>query len=170
MCDVASQKQRQKQRQKEILEKDGGGERKALPCIREPSCFRTPLCPRFPERRDTLLFNFEKFSDIAASVYPNTPYSLEDALGVFRYYFEKYEEHTGKPHPPINASQIVRIAQNMPWIEIEDLGSYSADVDPAVYRVLIDKHFATKYRHCDYNINHFFSGRIRRMRWLEEFY
>lgn len=59
-----------------------------------------------------MLFNFEKFSEIAASVYPNTPYSLEDALGVFRYYFEKYEEHTGRPHPPINASQIVRIAQN----------------------------------------------------------
>ena len=117
-----------------------------------------------------MLFNFEKFSEIAASVYPNTPYSLEDALGVFRYYFKKYEEHTGRPHPPINASQIVRIAQNMPWIEIEDLGSYSSDVDPEVYRVLIDKHFATKYRHCDYNINHFFSGRIRLMRWLEEFY
>ena len=50
------------------------------------------------------------------------------------------------------------------------LGSYSSDVDPEVYQVLIDKHFATKYRHCDYNINHFFSGRIRLMRWLEEFY
>lgn len=117
-----------------------------------------------------MLFNFEKFSDIAASVYPNTPYSLEDALGVFRYYFEKYEEHTSKPHPPIRASQIVRICQDMPYIDQEDKGGYFEDVAPEDYRVLIDKHFATKYRRCDYNINHFFSGRIRLMRWLEEFY
>lgn len=136
----------------------------------EPLPCSAPSPPFFEVRSDSLLFNFEKFSVIAASVYPNTPYSLEDALSVFRYYFEKYEKYTGRPHPPINASQIVRIAQNMPWIEIEDLGSYSSDVDPEDYRVLIDKHFATKYRRCDYNINHFFSGKIRLMCWLEEFY
>ena len=131
---------------------------------------RSVPLPFFEMRSDSLLFNFEKFSVIAASVYPNTPYSLEDALSVFRYYFEKYEKYTGRPHPPINASQIVRIAQNIPWIEIENWGAYSEYVAPEDYRVLIDKHFATKYRRCDYNINHFFSGKIRLMRWLEEFY
>ena len=58
----------------------------------------------------------------------------------------------------------------MPYIDQEDKGGYFEDVAPEDYRVLIDKHFATKYRRCDYNINHFFSGRIRLMRWLEEFY
>ena len=148
----------------------GGGERKALPYTRELSCFRTPLCPRFPERRDTLLFNFEKFAKVTASVYPQSVYSLQDSLHVFGYYFEQYEKHIGKPHPPIRASQIVRICQDMPYIDQEDKGGYFEDVAPEDYRVLIDKHFATKYRHCDYNINHFFSGRIRLMRWLEEFY
>ena len=56
-----------------------------------------------------MLFDFEKFSNITASVYPGGAYSLEGALSVFQYYFEKYEEHTGRPHPPIKASQIVRI-------------------------------------------------------------
>ena len=44
-----------------------------------------------------MLFDFEKFSDITASVYPGGAYSLEDALSVFQYYFKKYEEHIGRP-------------------------------------------------------------------------
>lgn len=48
-----------------------------------------------------MLFDFEKFSNITASVYPGGAYSLEGALSVFRYYFGKYEEHTGRSHPPI---------------------------------------------------------------------
>lgn len=117
-----------------------------------------------------MLFNFEKFAKVTASVYPQSIYSLQDALHVFGYYFEQYEKHMGKPHPPIRASQIVRICQDMPYINQEDKGGYCEDVSPEDYRVLIDKHFTTKYRHCDYNINHFFSGKIRLMRWLEEFY
>lgn len=63
-----------------------------------------------------MLFDFEKFSDITATVFPGGAYSLEDTLNVFRYYFKKYEEHTGRSHPPIKASQIVRICQDMPYI------------------------------------------------------
>ena len=66
-----------------------------------------------------MLFDFEKFSSITARVFPGGPYSLEDALDVFKYYFEKYE---------------------------------------------------ARYRHCDYNINHFFSGKIRELRFYEELY
>ena len=56
-----------------------------------------------------MLFDFDKFSRIAASVSPGGAYSLEETLNVFRYFFEKYEEVRGEPHPPIRASQIVRI-------------------------------------------------------------
>lgn len=66
-----------------------------------------------PPRGVVMRFDFEKFSNITASVYPGGAYSLEEALSVFRYYFERYEEHTGRPHPPIRASQIVRICQDM---------------------------------------------------------
>ena len=117
-----------------------------------------------------MTFDFEKFADITASVYPQSVYSLRDALSVFRYYFEQYEKHMGRPHPAIKASQIVRICQDMPYINQESKGSYYEDVSPAGYVSMIDRHFATKYRHCDYNINHFFSGRIRELRFYEELY
>lgn len=117
-----------------------------------------------------MLFDFEKFSDITASVYPGGAYSLEDALSVFQYYFKKYEEHTGRPHPPIKASQIVRICQDMPYISQACSGGRYADIEPEDYPTLIDKYFATKYRNCDRNINHFFSGRIRELKFYEELY
>ncbi len=80
---------------------------------------------------------------------------------MFRYYFEQYEAHTGRPHPPICASQIVRIIQDMPWIEQADRGSAYADIPPESYPPMIDQHFQTRYRRCAYNINHFSSGRIQ---------
>ena len=117
-----------------------------------------------------MTFDFEKFANITESVYPQSVYSLQDTLSVFRYYFEQYEKHMGKPHPPIRASQIVRICQDMPYIFPENTGNYPEDVSPDGYYAMIDKHFRTKYRHCDYNINHFFSGRIRELRFYEELY
>ena len=73
-------------------------------------------------------------------------------------------------HPPIKASQIVRICQDMPYISRECSGGRYADIEPEDYPVLIDKYFATRYRGCDRNINHFFSGRIRELKFYEELY
>lgn len=117
-----------------------------------------------------MIFDFNRFADITASVYPGGAYSLEDVLSVFRYYFERYEEHTGKPHPPIKADQIVRICQIMPYLCAENEGNCCEDVSPLDYPALIDRYFATKYRNCDRNINHFFSGRIRELKFYEELY
>lgn len=117
-----------------------------------------------------MIFDFEKFSDITASVYPGGAYSLEDALSVFRYYFEQYEEHTGRPHLPIKADQIVRICRIMPYLSAENEGNCCEDISPLDYPALIDQHFRTKYRNCDYNICHFFSGKIRAMRFFEVCY
>lgn len=114
-----------------------------------------------------MLFDFDRFSKIAASVYNQVnPYSLEDCLMVFRQYFQKYEEYMGRPHPPIRASQIARIMQDMPWLS-DDHGLPFGDIFQCTYKYLINLHFKTKYRHCDYNINHFFSGRIRELRMHE---
>lgn len=114
-----------------------------------------------------MLFDFQHFADITAAVFPQSPYSLEDALTVFHYYFQTYETYRGVPHPPIRASQIVAIIQNMPWLCQESKGGEYADIEPYQYEEMIDKHFATRYRRCDYNINHFFSGRIRELRLYE---
>lgn len=118
-----------------------------------------------------MLFDFDKFKRIAASVYPRKAvYPFEDAMSVFRYFFEKYEEVTGEPHPPIRASQIVRICQDMPYIDQQSKGGSYADIDPDAYPELIDKYFQTPFRNCNYRINHFFSGRIRELRFYEELY
>ncbi len=120
-----------------------------------------------------MLFDFRLFADITASIYPDTPYNIQDALGIFRYYFEKYEAYSGMPHPPINARQIARICRIMPFFECPSAGlinRQTPDIEPEDYPAIIDRHFKTKYRHCDFNINHFFSGRIRELRFYEAVY
>ncbi len=114
-------------------------------------------------------FDFDRFTNIAVKAYSEQEegYTIEEALEVFRYYFEKYEECIGKPHPPIRAERIKRILGEMPWIFLEDRGGDCEEVSPEGYRAMIDQHFKTEYRDCNYNINHFFSGRIRENRYFE---
>lgn len=113
-------------------------------------------------------FDFERFSRIAARVYQQgNPYSLEECLSVFQLYFQEYEDCMGRPHPPIRAEQIARIMEKMPYIDQLDNGGL-ADLESEDYQNLINLHFKTRYRRCDYNINHFFSGRIRELRAYED--
>ena len=72
--------------------------------------------------------------------------------------------------PPIRAVQIERIIREMPYIDETDKANSTMDIDPDCYEDMIDKHFRTRYRNCDYNINHFFSGRIRVLRFYETCY
>jgi hypothetical protein len=118
-----------------------------------------------------LLFNFRMFSIIAERAYQTIKgpvYSLDDALSVFGYYFQAYEDTFREVHPNINAKQIASIIERMPCID--DLRGGSIDIYPTDYPVLIDQHFETQYRNCDYNINHFFSGDIRALRYYEKLY
>lgn len=120
---------------------------------------------RFQERMICLLFNFDKFARITASVYPESLFSFYESLGVFWYYFAKYEDLTYTKHPPIKSEQIVRLCLEMPGFE-NAYGQHTK-LYPENYIPMIDKHFVTNYRKCDYNINHFFSGRVRELRYLE---
>lgn len=96
-----------------------------------------------------------------------SPYDFEDARSVFKYYFEQYERWTGRAHPPIRPAQIRRIVQEMPWYSPDQLCEEYPTIVPEEYPAIIDLHFKTVYRNCDYNINHFFSGRIREYRYYE---
>ena len=107
------------------------------------------------------MFDFETFSRLVCKVYEGGLYKLEDVLRVFRCYFQQYEEKTGRPHPDICLGQIRRIIRVMPYISQDEV------ISSKVYGSLIRQHFETQYRNCDYNINHFFSGRIRQLRWYE---
>ena len=97
-----------------------------------------------------------------------TDFTLEDVKFVFEYYFTAYELTFGENHPHIRLEQIERIIQAMPVI----IGNCNSEqyIDAEGYTALIDKHFETQYRNCDYNVNHFFSGDIRAMRYFETLY
>ena len=101
----------------------------------------------------------------------NPVYPLESVLYVFEYYFYVYENTFRHEHPNIRAEQINSIIRAMP--ELDDNGASPIDgteLDPDTYETLINKHFQTQYRGCNYNINHFFSGSIRTNRFYEELY
>ena len=120
-----------------------------------------------------MYFNFPLFSVLATKAYNKLDkhaYTLQEVLSVFEYYFQQYERITHGVHPPIRMEQIERIINAMPYIDGDNRSSAGGDIDAEAYEALIDNHFQTDYRDCDYNINHFFSGDIRLMRFYEELY
>lgn len=120
-----------------------------------------------------MLFDFDRFTISAKLAYRrcnSSVYSIEEVLHVFRYYFETYEMIFDEAHPAISIAQIARIIEKMPFILEEDAESHEASINLEGYEAIIDQHFATKYRNCDYNINHFFSGMIRSLRYYETCY
>ncbi len=116
-----------------------------------------------------MLFDFNTFAGLAERCYTPGPYSLGDVLMVFKFYFSKYEQRLGRPHPNIRTEQIRRIVAVMPYLDNDGYGMASkvADLFPDLYKHIITQHFNTNYRNCDYNINHFFSGKIRQLRYFE---
>ena len=110
-------------------------------------------------------FDFSKFQKAVTRIYDKSPYTLGEVLFVFKEYFKAYEEFVGRAHPRISVTQIRNIIEKMPYI----CEPYSGivDISPEYYTDIITQHFLTEYFGCDYNINHFFSGRIRELR-LEE--
>ena len=123
-----------------------------------------------------MLFDFDRFSVSVKLAYRRcngSAYSIEEVLQVFRYYFETYEMIFDTAHPMISIAQIANIIELLPYVEDTRSGSTSGimEIYPEDYEVIIDQHFVTKYkRGCDYNINHFFSGLIRSMRYFETCY
>ena len=134
-------------------------------------------------KREDLQFNFELFKTLAACAYKKVgddALSLAEVLNIFEYYFRRYELHNFsdcpfdppdyRVHPNIRARQIEHIIALMPYVSDP---SYDDIIDLGVgdYEEMIDKHFRTKYMVgrgvCDFNINHFFSGNIRVLRYYE---
>jgi hypothetical protein len=128
------------------------------------------------------LINYEQFARRVKIVYDEIaeglerdnslpmPYSFQDILFVFGKYFALYEKFLGREHPPItNVKQIQRIILAMPTIEDENGEAF--DILAENYPDLMMQHFWTDYAEgCDYNINHFFSGKIRYYRYMETLY
>ncbi len=112
--------------------------------------------------------NFNVFKAIATRAYNNIAddsYTLDEVLKVFEYYFKTYEYELHRPHPHIKSTQIERIILKMPYLDEDG----EMNIDSECYPDIIDQHFKTEYQ-CDYNINHFFSGDIRLLRFYEACY
>lgn len=92
-----------------------------------------------------------------------TLFSVDDCLKVFRCFFDTYAQFRRALHPPLKAEQVRRIMIAMPYVV------YNGEVDyipPDLYPFMIWRYFNTQYR-ADYRINHFFSGRVREMKFYE---
>lgn len=126
-------------------------------------------------------FDFEQFTKRFKRAYPVAVYSrhkqycgrdcglysYDDALAVFKEYFLAYEYYTGTAHPQLKREKIIDIIQRMDEGKTPETCPYEGmGISPADYPAMIDAHFRTKYRNCDYNICHFFSGCIRYLRWF----
>lgn len=88
-------------------------------------------------------------------------FSIEDSKAVFDYYFAIYEEYTGRDHPPLRTSKLVDLLNS-----IDGDGLFI----PECYPDMIDSYFDTAFQSCDRNICHFFSGKIRALRFFEACY
>ena len=93
------------------------------------------------------------------------PYSLDDVLSVFDYFFSQYELNMGVEHPPLKRQQIKKHILSMPFAD--DGYGHFPDIAPEQYQDIIEAYFDTRFKNCDYRIAHFFSGDIRILRLYE---
>lgn len=116
-----------------------------------------------------MFFNFKLFSQDVQAVYmafEDYPFELKEVLGIFEMYFESYEREMNQTHPFITRTAIFKILEDMPFVCDRHYDRFiNLNVDD--YRLIIDRHFQTVYKFCDFNIIHFFSGRIRLLRFYE---
>lgn len=108
----------------------------------------------------------EQFKRLCAWIYRTVytaHFSLDDCVTVFGLYFNAYEDFIGRAHPIPSYRQIATIMEKMPFAD----ENRRIDLFPEDYEVLIPAYFLTAFPNCDYNISHFFSGRIREFRYYE---
>ena len=93
------------------------------------------------------------------------PYTVDECMLVFRYFFDAYHSVMGEEHPPLKAGYIRSIIERMPYI----INNYDEIVELTTddYQAMIQNYFKTVFANCDYRISHFFSGHIREMRYYE---
>lgn len=88
-------------------------------------------------------------------------------IDIIKYYYHAYMNTFHEEHPRLSnkAMDNVVIAIQCGTDLIED---DRLNVD--MYRAMIDKHFQTQYKNCDYNIFHFMTDGIRNNRFHEVCY
>lgn len=80
------------------------------------------------------------------------------------YYMQKYKDCIGKEHPRLIFEQWEKVIKYYKGFA----SKHDADLDS--FKLMIDKHFITKYKDCDYNIPHSISDGVMLRRMYEVAY
>lgn len=110
-----------------------------------------------------------EYINLYGSDQPDSIWSLEACIDVFRYYYRQYYRVFGEEHPRLSNSTIRRIIEDFPYLWDDDM-ERGFDANPDMYPAMIDRYFQQEFVNCDYSIAHFMSGKIRTLRFFEELY
>lgn len=89
----------------------------------------------------------------------------EEAYGAISHYLLCYEQQFGECHPRLKAEQWQRAVDQI--LYCDEIGG---DLEVEQIKAMIDQHFCTRYRDCDYNILHFLSDGVKKCRYYERVY
>ncbi|MGF6951857.1 hypothetical protein QF028_004362 [Neobacillus sp. B4I6] len=107
------------------------------------------------EQDSVLCFSFNDFKN---------KFSVkDDAIECIEYYLSFYQEYRNVEHPRLNEEQWYYVVNNLFYVDDFDLS------DTNVMNMM-EQHFKTKYKNCDYNILHFMSNGVRLNRMYEVAY
>lgn len=87
---------------------------------------------------------------------------LTNVVNIIKYYYQKYRLVFGEEHPRINQK-----AMNGVVGRLLSGTDYIDSIDFEMYQEMIDKHFRTQYKNCDYSICHFMTEGIRNFKAIE---
>lgn len=90
---------------------------------------------------------------------------IQSYIDIIEYYYQSYMNTFHEEHPRLSSKAMVNV------IEAIQCGTKMVpDVDVETYCAMIDKHFQTQYKDCDYSICHFMTEGIRNNRFYEACY
>ncbi|MEY8536040.1 hypothetical protein AALH30_21370 [Blautia pseudococcoides] len=92
-------------------------------------------------------------------------YNQEQYIEIIKYYYNIYMQTFRKEHPRLSEKAMDSVIYNLLHCTLLIDGSGFEE-----YKLLIDKHFDTRYDNCDYNICHFMTDGIRDNRFYETCY
>lgn len=96
-----------------------------------------------------------------------SPYTAEELAEVFDLFFHKFRLFTGREHPEPKPGKLFTLAVVLPYYSATTtdprlISGKACEILPEQYGRIMDNYFASKYRGCNYHIDHFFAGSIRR--------
>jgi hypothetical protein len=91
------------------------------------------------------------------------------AMECIEHYVSLFEEYRDIEHPRLKEDQWRYVIENMFYVVNED-HAIDFDLNEVAVMDMMDQHFKTEYKNCDYNILHFMSDGVRVRRMYEVAY